>query len=292
MEKEISVIITSELDSKSVGYIISNRLKLSRTIVAKLKNYEKGIILNGERVRTNTLVKVGDELILNIPEQKSLKVKQSNIFLDILYEDDDVIVVNKPPNMPSHPSKNCTEGTLANALMYYFGGKDFVFRVITRLDKDTSGVVLVAKNHYSAQRLNEEMRKGEIKKEYIALVNGRVNNEKGEINLPIKKERGVLHVVSPEGKDAKTLYFVEKIFKNTSLVRLVPLTGRTHQLRVHMKSMGNPIYGDWLYGAAQRGERCRLHCRKLEFMHPVTREKISVEAPVPEDITKLCCKKQ
>ncbi len=288
MEKRLEVQIDRALHGKKVKYILRNHLGLSVAIVRKLKQ-ENGIYLNGTPAKQDTVVTEGDILFLQVSDAKSTAILPVCMDLDILYEDEDLIALNKPRAMPTHPSQNHHDDTLANGIMHYFKDKDFTFRVITRLDRDTSGVVLVAKNPLSAHFLSAAMQKGEVMKEYVAAVWGVPFPEKGCITAPIRRKTDsiILRTAHPDGKYAETHYAVEKINKGLSLVRLVPKTGRTHQIRVHMQFLGTPIYGDDLYGAPGTGERTRLHCCKITFPHPSTGEKTEILAPVPSDIEEL-----
>ncbi len=276
MEKKIELKIENVLEEKTVGYILKNYLKLSGNAITKLK-HNKGIFLNKENVRTNKIVKAEDELLLIFNDNPSESIAPENIPLDILYEDEDVLLVNKPKNMPTHPSKEHETSTLANAVVFYL--KNSIFRVITRLDKDTSGVVLIAKNQVAAHKLNNAMRKSEIVKEYIAIVRGVPENACGQIEKPIKRmsDTGIKRCIAPDGKYAKTLYELIKTENGMSHLKINPITGRTHQIRVHLSYIGLPIVGDWLYGTAEEGKLLQLQCRKLEFKHPVTNENITVE---------------
>ena len=267
-----------------VKEILKEKLNLSAQLVTNLKKYGDGILLNGKKAYVTAKATPGDELKIKIYDEKS-DIVPKNIPLSILYEDDDIIVLNKERNMPTHPSQNHYEDTIANALMYYFKDEIFTFRAITRLDKDTSGIVLVAKNPYSSHILNEDMKNQKIKKEYFAIINGCLNPKKGTINAPIKRCENtvMLREVSPLGKEAITDYETVCESENFSLVHLFPVTGRTHQLRVHLSYMGCPIYGDDLYGAPQKNG-LRLHCGAIEFMHPTTKEKMKIEAKLPSDM--------
>lgn len=289
MIKKLDLKIDYDLSGCKIKYILRNHIGLSASIIKSLKRTEDGIILNGERVFVDRVVKFGDDLSISIHDRQSKHIVPVYIPIDILYEDDDILAVNKPHSMPTHPSQNHYEDTLANGIMYYFQNTDFTFRAITRLDRDTSGVVIVAKNPFSAQILGEDMKNKKMNKEYIAVVNGTPNPEKGRISAPIKRrEKSVmLRCIAPDGKEAITDYFVEKTYNGLSFVKLHPLTGRTHQLRVHMSYIGTPIYGDDLYGAPQKNERTRLHCREVRFLHPVKRTEVVITAPLPKDISKM-----
>ncbi len=272
------------MNNRKIEYILSGNLGFSANIIKKLKQ-TNGIWINGEKARLNCIVHQGDEVVIVMPEGAAVNITPENIPLNILYEDDDILAVNKPRGMMTHPSKEHYSQTLANGVVHYL--KNAAFRVITRLDKDTSGVVLIAKNHLSAHKLNEAMRQGEIKKEYIALVKGSPNPPHGTIDAPITRGDGIRRIVDANGKSAITYYTLEKACGDLSIVKLEPVTGRTHQLRVHMQYIGTPIYGDWLYGSAQKGEKTRLHCRKLELVQPMTGESIAITASVPHDINKV-----
>ncbi len=282
MRKEITV--TTAMDGRKIEYVLSGDLSLSGNIIKKLKA-TGGILVNGENAHINRRLKEGEMLTLIFPSENSDNIVPEEMELDIIYEDDDIIAVNKPYGIETHPSKESYIGTLANGVMHYFNGT-FTFRVITRLDKETSGVVLIAKNALSAQRLNEKMQKRKIQKEYVAVVCGSLCEE-GVIDAPIKRVEGIRRAVAEDGKEAITQYKVEKEAEGLTLVRLKPLTGRTHQIRVHLAHIGAPIYGDWLYGNERAGERVRLHCARLTFCHPSNEREIVIEAPVPEDITSL-----
>ena len=286
--KKIVLNIDKCHSGKKIKYILHNHLNMSSSLVKKLKMSSDGIILNGERVFVINRVAEGDVLELNIHDEVSANIVPVKMKLDILYEDEDIIAVNKPRSMPTHPSQNHHTDTLANGIMYYFSD-NFTFRVITRLDRDTSGVVLIAKNALSAQILGDCIKSRNINKSYIAVVNGIPKPDCGRIctNISRADNSTILRKVSAEGKEAVTDYEVAHTFNGISLVKLTPHTGRTHQLRVHMSYIGTPIYGDDLYGAPQIDECTRLHCESLSFKHPVTKETIKITAPIPRDITEL-----
>lgn len=289
MKKTVEIKINTTLSERKIRYILRNHMGLSANFVRQMKYTEGGILLNGKEAKQDTVVHRGDTLLLTVCDKPSENIVPTKMELDVLYEDEDMIAVNKPRQMPTHPSQNHHADTLANGLMYYFRDSDFTFRVITRLDRDTSGVVLVAKNAMAAQKLSMAMQNGEIQKEYVAAVWGVPSPSEGTITAPIKREEDsvILRCVAPDGKTAITDYYTEKTQNGISFVRLLPRTGRTHQLRVHMKHIGTPIFGDDLYGAPQTEENMRLHCRKLMFIHPIFGTKMEIKAPVPEDISGL-----
>ncbi len=279
--KTIKIEITPELSGRRIESIIEKELQFSRSLIAKLKRTDGAVTLNGQSERMITKVKEGDILSVSIKEKEN-GIEGSQIPLEILFEDEDIIAVNKPCNMPVHPSRNHTSDTLANGLKNYLG-EDAGIHIITRLDRDTSGVVLIAKNPHAAKILTEKMKNGNIQKEYIAIVNSCPENATGAVNAPIDRGTGIKRKVSQNGKPALTEYEVIKK-DEISLVKLFPKTGRTHQIRVHLSHIGCPIYGDSMYGAPQKGERTRLHCRKLVFIHPETKDRTVILAPLPEDM--------
>lgn len=285
--KEIKIAIEKDLSDRKIEHILKYCAGLSENLIGRLKRTEGGILLNGKPAKVIEKVSVGDVIKISVTEKSSQNIVSVNIPLDIIYEDEDILAVNKPRSTPIHPVRNHMYDTLANGVVNYL--KESCVHIITRLDKDTSGVVLIAKNPVSAAYLTEEMKNGRIEKEYVAVIEGVLNPENGKVEAPIKRksEKGIARCVSPDGKEAITLYETLKSDGVYSLVKLCPVTGRTHQLRVHMSYMGCPIYGDTMYGAKQTGERTRLHCRKISFVHPVRKEKITVEAPLREDMKRV-----
>ena len=280
--KTVTLEITPGLSGRKIESILEKELQFSRSLIAKLKRTDGAVTLNGQSEKVIAKVTTGDVLTVNIPEREYGSVLKTEIPLDILFVDEDIIAVNKPYNMPVHPSKNHLSDTLANGLKFYLG-KNAGIHIITRLDRDTSGIVLVAKNPHSAKILTESIKKGNIQKEYIAIVNGCPKCKAGIIDAPIDRDAGIKRKVSQNGKPALTEY---KVIKNGefSVVRLLPKTGRTHQIRVHLSYVGHPIYGDSMYGAPQKGERTRLHCHKISFVHPFTGNELVITAPLPEDM--------
>ena len=287
MEREILYIIDGEYKDiqdylKSKGYSTSN--------IIDLKKYENGIMLNGVWAYMNQKPAVNDRLLVRVCEnRKSENIVPVDIKLDIKYEDDDIIVINKAGDMPIHPSLNNYENSLANALMHYYNGKNFVFRCINRLDKDTTGLTIVAKHFLSAGILNIAMQNRQIKRVYNAIVKdeGRLPNA-DTIDLPIAREDDTLikRKVSSDGQRAVTHFKVLQRFEKYSLIELRLETGRTHQIRVHMSHIGAPLVGDYLYNEDDYGKsfvRPLLHSKSLEFIHPITGERMYLECDLPVD---------
>lgn len=285
--REIKIIIEKEFQDKEIKHILKNKLMLSNRVITKLKTFPDGITLNGQKAFVTAHVKENDLLLLRMYDEPSKNIEPCDLPLDIIHEDEDILVVNKPRNMPTHPSLNHYTDTLANAVMHYYKDKDFTFRVITRLDRNTSGLVLIAKNKISAHKLSALMNEKAIQKIYYAICCGHPEIKGGFIDVPIKRKdfSGILRVASSDGKAALTEYCVEKQKNDLSLIRLIPHTGRTHQLRVHMSHIGHPIYGDGLYGnEVSESSATLLHCQQLSFIHPTTGSKIELTAPFPDDM--------
>ena len=286
--RNITHTATQEDAQSKIKSILKQKLKISAAVLTKLKQTPEGILLNGKSVFATQTVNEGDVITITISDESSPNIVPTDIPLDIIYEDEDILAVNKPRNMPCHPSQNHHDDTLANGVMHYYKGKGFTFRVITRLDKDTSGVVLIAKNKISASILSDHMLNGKIYKEYLALCHGTPKVTKGIIDAPIARKEGsaIMREVNALGKEAVTQYEVIKNNDDFSLIKLNPLTGRTHQIRVHLSHIGHPIYGDDMYGSPVKDEMTRLHCHKISFNHPITKEKLIIKAPKPDDMKK------
>lgn len=282
--------VSVEDEGKTVKQVIASRFSLSSRLLSKLKN-TNGIKVNGVSVTVRRVLTCKELLTLEVTDESSPNVTASNIELDVLYEDDDILLVNKPLGMPTHPSQGHHDDTLANAVMYRYRNQSFTFRAITRLDGDTTGVVLVARNPLSAQRLTDMLQKGEIHKEYTALTVGTPSEREGVIDAPIARceDSIIKRRIHDGGKNALTKYSVisTNADKTMALVKAIPVTGRTHQIRLHLSHIGTPIYGDFLYGEPIDGVRAYLHCSSLTFRHPSTSEKLRVDATLPDDIQQL-----
>lgn len=271
-------------------------LALSSNTVKKLKQTENGITVNGTHVTVRYVLTEGDTLSLILDDTEddvSENVVPAEFPLSIVYEDEYMIALNKPAGMPTHPSHNHHTDTLANALAYRFkiSNTPFVFRAINRLDADTSGIVLVAKTRHAASKLAETMQKGGFDKAYFAIVHGRIDAD-GEIDLPIRRRTDstmLRECCKPGDEKAKTALTVYKVIRQkqsgesfTTLISASPITGRTHQLRVHLSHISHPILGDGLYGITNDGsdyKRLALHCYSLGFIHPFTGERLNIAAP-------------
>ena len=259
-------------DMKS--FLYSNGLSV--TLVKKAKY--GGILLNGDAVTVRATVNAGDKIEIFLEDQKSEGIPPMDIPLKVLYEDEDILAVDKPTNMPTHPSKGNNLPTLANAVMGYYDG-NFVFRSVNRLDRDTSGIVIIAKNKIAASTLSSSMKKGLWHKKYHAIVEGCPENTEGRIDAPIERveEGNIKRMVRPDGKRAITDYRVVEKYDGSSLCEITLLTGRTHQIRVHMSYIGHPLVSDFLYGT-ESDKEYYLRCIEISFPHPKTGEELTIRA--------------
>ena len=264
---------------------------------SQLKNLinDGHVTVNGQPVKPKYKVQAGDKISLVKPEPQSLELTPENIPLDIVYEDDDVIVVNKPQGMVVHPAPGHPDHTLVNALLYHspLSTINGTFRpgIVHRIDKDTSGLLMVAKNDLAHQSLAEQLRNKTNKREYLALVYGQIKEDEGTIDAPLGRnpQDRKKQAVVKGGRHAVTHFKVIKRYDNFTLVKCILETGRTHQIRVHMKYIGHPLVGDPLYGPrkviGKNGQF--LHAALLGFKHPRTGKEMIFEAPLPENFQKM-----
>ena len=267
--------------------------------------------VNGKIAKPSLKLNPGDQISFVLPESPSKDILPENIPLDIIYEDEDIIVLNKQANLIVHPARSNTHGTLVNALAYYSdklssGTAEFRPGIVHRLDKDTTGVMVVAKNDTAQWKIAKQFERRQVKKTYLAIVHGTPDLTADRIKAPLGIHPRIRekYAIRPEiGKEAITFYEVVESFRGFSLLRLSPHTGRTHQIRVHLSYAKHPIVGDDMYGgklvyrwqladgepAAQEPviDRCALHASTLEFKHPTTEEIVNFEAPLPQDVQNL-----
>lgn len=287
-------ILDYSISAEEAGMTIKDFLRkmgYSRQNVVELKKMTESILVNGKWEYVNCRLRDGDLLRIHIREMESSeKIIPINLPFPILYEDEDILVINKPADMPTHPSLNNYDNTLANAAAYYFEkkGQAFCFRCINRLDRDTTGLTILAKHMVSCSILQEDMLQRRIRREYLAVVDGVLADDSGTIDAPIGRKDGstIERMIDYEhGEHAVTHYRVVERKKNVTLAALRLETGRTHQIRVHMASIGHPLVGDFLYHPGdKRMERQALHAWHLSFVHPITKEELTWEAPVPLDM--------
>lgn len=271
---------------------------ISRSMVQKLIE-QKNIKVNGKETKHSYKLKLNDEIEIFVPEAKEINLKAQDIPLNVIYEDNDIIVINKPKGMVVHPANGNPDGTLVNAVMNKCKdslsgiGGEIRPGIVHRLDKDTSGAIIVAKNDKAHIALSEQLKNHEVKKTYLALVRGIIKENEATINMPIarsKKDRKKMDV-DKDGKEAITHFKVLGKYKNKyTLLQINLETGRTHQIRVHLSHIGYPIIGDEVYSNGKNewnvSGQC-LHAWKLEFIHPITGKKISLEAEIPEYLKNI-----
>ena len=301
--RKIRYDITTEYDGMKISRFLQLKGYSEKNLTA-LRGLEETIYLNGRPVHMNETICQGDAIEVYIPEvEEATAVIPVNIPIEVVYEDEDIIVINKPANMPIHPSRMHQDNSLANALAYYYkknlDDKDavdnkFVFRCINRLDRDTTGLTIVAKHMVSAAILYNEMKRRDIRRTYYAIVEETADNrltDSGVIDAPIGRayEQGIARRVDYEnGQPAVTHYEVIDRVGDLALVQLKLETGRTHQIRVHMSHIGHPLIGDEIYNPKNSiMDRQALHAGELEFIHPITGEKLIIKADIPEDMRRV-----
>ncbi len=277
---------------KRILDVLKLEFDMSDRLILKLKRNTK-IYLNEIVSYTWTPISIGDTIKVLIDfEEDNSNIASTPMNLDILYEDESLLIINKPASMPVHPSCLHYCDSLSNGVKYYFDSIGFnkKIRPINRLDKDTSGIVLFAKNEYIQECLIKQMKNKIFIKEYIAVLDGLLENIKGTISAPIARKEGSIieREVSENGDIAITHYEVVKVYNNMSIVKFTLETGRTHQIRVHTSFIGHPILGDTLYGSASNLiNRQALHAYKVTFVHPISKKQISITTDLPEDICNI-----
>lgn len=298
-QQEFQFTITEEMEEERIDKCLSMLMdSLSRSYIQKLLASGE-VTVNGKPAKSSYRVSADDEVRLILPPSVTPDILPENIPLSILYEDKDVIVVNKPKGMVVHPAPGHYEGTLVNALLYHCGeelsGINGVLRpgIVHRIDRDTTGSVIVCKNDHAHNEIARQLKEHTIVRKYQAIVQGVLKEEEGTICTQIGRhptDRKKMAVVSRGGKEAITHYRVLKHFQNTTYIECVLETGRTHQIRVHMAHLGYPLLGDQVYGAKNspyKLEGQTLHAGILGFVHPVTGEYIETRAPLPEYFERL-----
>jgi 23S rRNA pseudouridine1911/1915/1917 synthase len=299
--RPLSVKATEREDGMQVRTVLERRLGVSRKLLSKLKLTELGLTVNDKRVFTSDIVRTGDVVTIRMEKESSDDILPEPIPIDVVFEDEDVLVVNKPPGIIVHPTHGHYTGTLANGVVHYWRerGETVRFRPIHRLDEHTSGLVVIAKTPYVHQQLSEQLQADEVDKRYLAFVHNKPTQEAGTVDGPIDRdpERPHLRIVTPDGYPSVTHYETVAVYESgaASCVRLKLETGRTHQIRVHMKSIGCPLIGDDMYGLesglkqadVMMEGRQALHAESIAFTHPITRERMKWTAALPDDMRRL-----
>ena len=289
MEFEYTIENTNFLNVKDV---LKNYFGISSRLLLKIKK-NNSVYLNNSICNLSTLVSVGDTVSFCLSyEEDNSNIVATNIPLNIVYEDECLLIINKPPNIAIHPSLLHYDNSLSNGVKYYFNliGLHKKIRPVNRLDRNTSGLVVFAKNEYVQEFLIKEMQSKTFSKEYLAILEGTLDKKQGTINAPIarKKDSIIERCIDNSGDNSITHYKVLKEFDNFSLVNFKLETGRTHQIRVHSSYIGHPILGDDLYGnKSNLINRQALHSYKISFIHPKTREKMYFEIDMPQDMLNI-----
>ena len=294
----LEIDITKEWANSTVYHVLSKELGASKAIIKKW-NAASAIKKNKQKADVNHKLEPGDRLYLHLFGDEDYGVIPEYKIVDVLYEDDHLLIVNKEAGIDTHPNEPDQKGTLANAIASYYqmNGLQIRVRHIHRLDKDTSGAIIFAKHDLSHTLLDQALELRKVKRTYIAIVEGKFAQTKGIIDQPIGRDRhhATRRRISPNGQKAITHYQVEQYLssKDLSIVSLQLDTGRTHQIRVHLSSMNHPIIGDVLYGG-KKGlmNRQALHAAKVSLTHPLTKEEIEVEAKFPKDMLSIITKAQ
>ncbi|MDR6554553.1 RluA family pseudouridine synthase [Paenibacillus qinlingensis] len=296
-------IVPTEEEGFILKTVLQKRLMVSRKLLSRIKLTERGITVNGERQYINIKVKAGDRVEIRMEEEQSEDILPQELPLHILHEDEHLLILAKDAGIIVHPTHGHYVNTIANGVVYHWqqAGITCRFRPVHRLDQETSGVLAIAKTPYVHQQISEQMIQHLVKKEYLAFVWGTVAAPTGTIDEPIDRDDDQPHVriVRPDGYRAVTHYEVVKQFEKAALVRIWLETGRTHQIRVHMRHLGHPLLGDKMYTLPQYGgvaaeleanerlNRQALHAYKLGFVHPGKREWTEFNAPLPVDLSEL-----
>jgi len=292
--------VTDIKEGIKIKEYLKKELGLSTRLI-RSASLNQNIFVNDEVVKMNRILNDGEIIKIDLAKDESQDIAPEKMDIDAIYEDEDILVVNKRPFMVVHPTKSYQSGTLANGIMNYFreSNQNCIVRLVSRLDMNTSGLIIIAKNQFSHGMLSREMSENNVEKRYLAIVHGNLEKDSGVIDLPIYKpeeieegiKNGIKRVIDERGQRSVTHYKVIESFKNAALVECKLETGRTHQIRVHLSNIGHPIYGDTLYGYGEEEEelikRQALHAYALDFKSPRTGELLFLKSELPEDMKEL-----
>jgi len=287
----LTYVVTEHTEHMTIKEILKQELHLSDRLISRLKNH-KSILFNGENIFVDRYLKAGDKLVLVMEEEGENEILPQPVPLHIVYEDEVLIVVDKAAGIVVHPSQLHPDWTLANGVIHHFcnNGLDIKFRAVHRIDRDTSGLLVIAKNQYIHHQLSMQLEAREIERKYLAIAQGVIQYESGKINAPIgRAEESIIERrVDLSGKHAVTYFKVIQRLNQMTLIELQLETGRTHQIRVHMKNIGHPLVGDGLYGQEHpMMKRQALHAHILGFIHPLTKQRMRFVSPLPKDMEEL-----
>jgi pseudouridine synthase, rluA family len=295
MESKLIIDVPDEETGERIDSFLSGKTDFTRTRIQQLIK-DRNITVNGKPTKSSYKIEENDEITIEVPEVETTEIKPENIKIDIVYEDSDIAVINKQAGLVVHPAHGHYSGTLVNALLYHIkdlSGINGEIRpgIVHRLDKDTSGLIVIAKNDKVHAALTEMFQEKKIRKTYLAILKGKLNKSEGKIVTQIgrdKNDRKKMTVIddAAKGKNAITNYRVISQNNLFTLVKVNIETGRTHQIRVHMRHLGYPILGDSVYGRKDNEKRQMLHAYKLEFIHPVTGRQMEFIGEIPEDFQK------
>lgn len=295
MESKLIIDVSDEETGERIDSFLSGKTEFTRTRIQQLIK-DKNITVNGKATKSSYKIEENDEIAIEVPEAEITEIKPENIKIDIVYEDSDIAVINKQAGLVVHPAHGHYSGTLVNAILYHIkdlSGINGEIRpgIVHRLDKDTSGLIVIAKNDKVHTALTEMFQEKKIRKTYLAILKGKLNKTEGKVVTQIgrdKNDRKKMTVIDDitKGKNAITNYKVVSQNNLFTLVKVNIETGRTHQIRVHMRHLGYPILGDSVYGRKDNEKRQMLHAYKLEFLHPVTGHQMEFTGEIPEDFQK------
>ena len=291
--RTLTHIVTPEEEGRTVRSLLKGRWQFSSHAISRLTRVEGGIRVNGVHARTTAVLRAGDKVEVEIGDHRPPKCipVPGNWPLPVVWEDEDLLVVNKPAGMTAHASSFLPDTPTVAGALAFSRGTDFIFHPVSRLDKGTTGLMVIAKSGYVHDLLRRQLHTDAFHREYRGVCLGVPDPPRGTVDLPIGRAEGsaIARQIRPDGDSAVTHYETLETRNGLSLLRLLPETGRTHQLRLHMAALGCPLAGDWLYGTEDPAliPRPALHSYALELVHPVTGEVLHLTAPLPEDMVRL-----